>query len=508
MIEVLKLLFKCLFLRKSLLVILQNNSELRASGGFVTSAVEFSSFRYKFLDVFTDLNCPEKIAGPKPLMEMLNDGYLNGWQFRDANFDPDFCDSAEKLRFFYNKIYPDKNLCGLIAINFSFIENLIAVLGEINLNGKKLRAEHVFYFLSAEVSDIDRHSIADLRGRKMILKKLLRQLLLKISLNFWRLPQILRLIKRSFANKDLQINDFDKPPVKNFNCEQSEDFLSINESNFLGLKSNRYISKSIFRETHITSESQITNLRIIWEHFGDWDFPLSGTYNAYVRIYFNSDCECLSTESFPKIQESNWFQEKNFTVFAFKMALKPQEKLILDLITKLPLKQQKKWRFKYIHQSGAKRTSMQQTVIFPKEFQLKAQSGFEISENVATLHIASLYNDLSCEICCHDIVNLPRISSHEVVATNLIAVKFSQEIFLTKNDVIRLFAKQDNSEIKVDSWRLDQTGKTLEIKAINLPQIAERFYSLSLEGFKNKHDQTLFKSPRVVTVVFRPKFFH
>ena len=105
------------FKKRHFLVLLQNNNELRSTGGYITSVFDITLGKFgakkKSLNVNTDLYDHKKVDAPTPIQKMLYDSHLNTWTFRDANYYPDFKKSGEKLVEFYNLVYP--NNCVLMS---------------------------------------------------------------------------------------------------------------------------------------------------------------------------------------------------------------------------------------------------------------------------------------------------------------------------------------------------------------------------------------------------------
>ena len=90
------------------IVLLQNNWELRPSGGFMGSyaLVQFENNVLKDISV-QDIYVPDgQIQGhvnpPKPVLQAFQQGF---WRLRDANWDPDFQKSAENEKGIPKKIF-------------------------------------------------------------------------------------------------------------------------------------------------------------------------------------------------------------------------------------------------------------------------------------------------------------------------------------------------------------------------------------------------------------------
>jgi hypothetical protein len=246
MIEILKIFVRNFLSsrKKHFLILLQNNNELRSTGGYITSVLDIEIGRLnakkRTLNVNTDLYCHKKVDAPKPIKEMLYDCKLDTWTFRDANYYPDFGKSAKKIIEFYNLTYPQNTVCGLMAVNYSFAESLVEAIGKIKMGDRIIDRYSLFDFLSSEVSDIDRHDIDALNKRKNALNVLARKIMLKTLFTPWKWYKTFRIISQAFKEKDLQLYDTNKN-ISDFIPKSDEDFLAVIENNYLGLKSNRYM---------------------------------------------------------------------------------------------------------------------------------------------------------------------------------------------------------------------------------------------------------------------------
>ncbi len=132
----------------SYLVLLQNNYELRANGGFFGSyaVLEVSprtvdsswdgspkgflpgGIKVRFQDIYVpDGALVGHVEPPAPIQTAFKQGWF---KLRDADWEPDFPSAAATIRWFLtkgNEINPDF----LITLNLSTIEKIIAVLGDV-----------------------------------------------------------------------------------------------------------------------------------------------------------------------------------------------------------------------------------------------------------------------------------------------------------------------------------------------------------------------------------------
>ena len=122
-------------------MLFQNNYELRPTGGFISNYAEltFSHGLYtgiEFHDVYAEIDEHPYVEPPLVLGTLLKGPNYQGHTFRDANEDPDFNISRDKLIEFYQLTHPDTRIDGVIAADFSFWNS-----GWLNMSRLPLMAE-------------------------------------------------------------------------------------------------------------------------------------------------------------------------------------------------------------------------------------------------------------------------------------------------------------------------------------------------------------------------------
>ena len=128
------------------LIVFQNPSELRPTGGFMGSYAELRVDRGEIKSLVVppggtyDLQgqLVARVAPPEPL-RLITDR----WEFQDANWSPDFRAASSKIRYFWSKS-GGPTVDGVIAVNATLVERLLALTGPIELPefGKTITAEN------------------------------------------------------------------------------------------------------------------------------------------------------------------------------------------------------------------------------------------------------------------------------------------------------------------------------------------------------------------------------
>ncbi len=488
------------------LVLLQNNNELRSAGGYITSVfdVELGKWQAKkmSLDVGTELFNHEKVEAPKPIVEMLFDSHLDTWTFRDSNYDPDFNESAKKAIEFYHMVYHHQPVSGLLMANYGFVEELLRLLGPIRIGEDKLTHLNLFEYLSARSSDIDRKNRDANDARKNALSTLANKIILKSILRPWKWFSLWRLVNRSFDQRELQFFDPQHPQNSEFRAKKHQDFFSVIENNYLGLKSNRYIERDITHDTEVFSDGGLKNtVRIRWRHLGIYNYPLSGEYRGHVRFYIPIDA---------KVKEEAHFElseDHGFKVVSFKFKLIPKESLEIKLVYELPESYcDKKYQFKFFRQSGVQNEDLQKTFALPVSMSfaddMDCHKGQLMIRSYPQIEKDQLFETHFGKSRSH-----PRIYAHDIVSRNQILIKFNEQIHL--NDVEIKVQEKGRPEniIIVKSAKPIMHGKWLLVELEDFPEKEEVFYSVQLKDIKNRNGISITPNPRTITVVYRPKYF-
>lgn len=120
---------------KKYLVLFQNSMELRPTGGFIGSVGELTvrDGQIAGFDISDVYELDGQLRGhvdPPPVLSALIG--QEHWYLRDSNWSPDFSESAEKARWFYEK---EKGIevDGVIAINVPFIVDVLKNVGPVTL---------------------------------------------------------------------------------------------------------------------------------------------------------------------------------------------------------------------------------------------------------------------------------------------------------------------------------------------------------------------------------------
>lgn len=285
------------------LFIFENNTEIRAGGGFIGSYaiadIESGKLKNFFIDgIFNpDGQLKEKVVPPMPIQKISA-----AWSMHDANWFADFPLSAKKVASFYEKT-GGPTVDGVIAVTPSVIENILAVTGPIEMpeyntvvdkdNFLKMTQLQVEELYDKKKND-PKKFLADLAPR--IIEKLLETDNLPAQEKISRYLKMLEIFEKSLKEKHIVIfhreDEIENMVLKRGWGGQmqnsSGDYLSVVNSNINGYKTDAVIDETIGLETEIQADGSIINtVRITRIHDGgDSDYDWYNRVNAdYMRVY-------------------------------------------------------------------------------------------------------------------------------------------------------------------------------------------------------------------------------
>lgn len=254
------------------LILLQNNSETRPTGGFIGSyiLVDVENGYIEDLQVHDVYDLQEKDLKVTPPEFLKN--FTQYWFFRDSNFSSDFPTSAEKAAWFLvNSGGPQVDT--VIAINQGLIKGLLEITGPVQVgNFGELNSENYELLLSYVIEG----KIWGEEDPKHLLKvfipefknQLLKEEYLgKISSKLYKAVQQKHIMMWS---KDEDIESlFDNVGLSGrmAQTKENEDYLSVVNFSIGGSKSDKFVEENITHETTIERSGELVDeITIIRKH--------------------------------------------------------------------------------------------------------------------------------------------------------------------------------------------------------------------------------------------------
>jgi len=244
--------------KKQYLLIFQNNSELRATGGFIGTygilTLDKGRIENLFIDgVFNaDGQLKVNVVPPFPIQKIST-----AWSMHDANWFFDFPTSAKKIAWFYEKT-GGPTVDGVIAINPVLIEKLLNLTGPISMEKYKV--------------SLDANNFRDI-------------------VHYFRDDNLEDFIKKQGWAGEVISTD--------------KDYLAVVNSNICGYKTDRVIEQEINHFSEIQSDGSIIDTVVIKRKHKGGNFSWYNKVNSdFIRIYVPLGSQLLFVKGNTKEENS------------------------------------------------------------------------------------------------------------------------------------------------------------------------------------------------------------
>ena len=328
---------------KRYLLIFQNNTEMRASGGFLGSyaLVDIRDGAIRKLEVpsggsyDTEAGMRTFVQSPEPLW-LVNPR----WYLWDANWWPDWPLTARSLMWFYEKS-DGPTVDGVISFTPDVLEDLLRISGEIDLQaeyGLTINADNFWELLQ---SVVEKPNLA-LSHPDLVLnipdspenepKKIIGDLMVKIM---ERLPQVLSAenvpalfvsLEKNLAAKNILLYFRDEnlqASLHKYDLDAAikaapHDYLMLVHTNIAGQKTDRRMLDRIEHQAEILSDGSIIDtLTIRRTHTGLKNELFSGVRNVdWLRVYVPEGSLLLSASGF-KQPDAMYFEKPDASWLIF-----------------------------------------------------------------------------------------------------------------------------------------------------------------------------------------------
>jgi hypothetical protein len=352
------------------LILFQNNTESRPTGGFIGSFMLIDVndgfiTQADFHDVYDyDGQLNEHIPAPEEIAELTTN-----WRMRDSNFSPDFSVSAKQAAWFLEK-ENGPSVDTVIAVNQSILGDLLSIIGPIDVEGLNARLDASNY--NTVLTFIVESKLEGEASPKNILDKVIPNLQKKLS-DDAQFKNILAIISKEIQKKNIvawskddRIQHFFSEigmSAQIINPPKDEDYFSLNSINIGGNKSDLYLKTAVTHETLIEKDGSINNIVTIerthtWDPsvllkwrdqlspFGFTDIPDwiqnilgKGNNKSVLKIYVPEGSELIATLGVEMADVKFGYEEsvdKGYFYFTDEVA--PQNSSKITLTYKLPYK--------------------------------------------------------------------------------------------------------------------------------------------------------------------------
>ncbi len=382
---------------KSYLILLQNNMELRPTGGFIGSFAKVSFEGGKLKDL--KVNDIYAIDGQlkihvEPPPEIKVDLGQNDWYLRDSNWESDFPTAARQAEWFYNKEVGER-VEGTFALDISAMEDLLSVLGPLNLSdyNEQITADNLF---EKAVSHAEMSFFPGSQAKRSFLTSLSNEVFSKLffvpSQNW---PGIVSSLGKSLEQKHLSIY-LDDPQLFSYVHTQNwagemprqalsvpgilQDFLAPVEANLGANKANFYLDRKYSLETVLSKDGDVSQrLRIVYTNRSPSETFPAGKYKDRFRVYlpFGAKLTRVLWAEADITKNVTSFVDYGRTGYSVLLELVPKEQKTLVLDYQLPERLEfkngvAKYRLDVLKQAGTLKDPFSWKISYPINYQLSS----------------------------------------------------------------------------------------------------------------------------------------
>lgn len=288
--------------RRDYMVLLQNESELRAGGGFIGSWAVLSFeggklLNFEIQDIYeADGQLKGHVEPPTPIKNFLGEA---NWYMRDANWQADFPTASKDIQWFLEK-ETGRKVDGVIGVNIAVAKALLGVVGEVYVPDFKETINKDNIYEQAEFYS-ETNSFAGSTQKASFLGGVGKQLFEAIKT--LRPEKRLELIEaglQMLENNEIQLAINDKKTaaivadlgwsgaIYNGKCATEKcfaDYLYVVESNFGVNKANYFLYRSIDQNVDISEQTIGRVVKITYENTAKSNAWPGGDYKNYLRVY-------------------------------------------------------------------------------------------------------------------------------------------------------------------------------------------------------------------------------
>ncbi len=286
------------------LVVLQNSDEMRPSGGFIGNVGKIKIDAGEIKDFqFTDVyNIDNPVSGvwnetpPEPLAKHLG---VKAWFMRDANWSPDFVESASRVLDFFTRetalLGLNENPQGVIALQPEFFRRLLRLTGPIYVDGQTYDDDNFMDLIEYEVEIGFLQQGIKVEDRKALINEIGVQLAQKIqALPRSEWPKLINLMTVALQEKQIMI--YARDPSLQAMLDRRDwsgrakptacDFVWVVDANLAALKTDgKMVKSAVYHLDARDPNKPLATLKLKYQNTTskiDWRYT---RYRSYTRVY-------------------------------------------------------------------------------------------------------------------------------------------------------------------------------------------------------------------------------
>ncbi|MFH1029914.1 MAG: DUF4012 domain-containing protein [bacterium] len=364
--------------RMNYLIALQNNDELRPTGGFL-GTFSLMSMEYgeiiecKTHDIYhldMPVNDLLQVEPPMPLKRYLG---IDKWFMRDSNWSPDWPTSAKRIGWFYkhelslnnqsdsikatftlNKnntgsVLGDsfknnsKEISGVIAITPATVTDLLAITGAVYIEGVEYNKDNFVDLLQYRVEKGYMQLGIPSWQRKEVISEIYKEIKIKLfDLPAEKWKEVIAVFDKNLREKNILLMTEEKNTQKlireqGYAGEIKEvvgDFLMIVDANMASFKTDGVMEKRITYNVMKKNDKIISKVNLDYMNKGDFTWKTT-RYRTYTRVYVPLGSKLIKAHgAIDNNVES--YNESGKTCFAAFISIEPNKKGNLYFEYELP----------------------------------------------------------------------------------------------------------------------------------------------------------------------------
>ncbi len=304
---------------KRYMVIMQNDKEIRATGGFMTNYATFkiqnallqSDFTSKdmySIDQTLDIIDPV-YTFPRPPLSYTKYLKVERWYARDMNYSPDFTTSMDQFMIFYNMAgrispYEIKPVDGIFSIDTEVVKGLLDVTGPVTLDGVTYTSDNVVL----ELEKIASLALREQANRKGVLGRVMQAMLINVfesDKNLW--PVLINRAVQLANEKHIQAYIFD-PEIQalvqkygfggRITDPVTGDYSMVVSTNLGGDKTNWFVHKDIQESVTKSGNRWLKTVTVKYTYpqpGADYS-PFVAGFKDWLRVYAPAGSEFVSVD--------------------------------------------------------------------------------------------------------------------------------------------------------------------------------------------------------------------
>lgn len=294
--------------RRDYLVLLQNEAELRPSGGFIGSygILSFESGRllgFEVRDVYeADGQLKGHVEPPEEIKKYLGEA---GWYMRDANWQASFPGAVKDIVWFFEKEM-GRRVDGVIGVNLAVARGVLSAVGEVEVVDFKQKINEDNLYEQAEFYSENKFFPGSKQKASFLgaLSKRLFEEMRNLSIDKWGILAGEMISKLEENEIQVVLNDKKGMAVMSQmgwdgamyggRCADSycmADYLYVVEANLGVNKANYFVYRKIEEVVDISNNVVERVVKISYENTAKSSNQPGGDYKNYMRVYVPSNVD-------------------------------------------------------------------------------------------------------------------------------------------------------------------------------------------------------------------------